>query len=138
VIYHIPLHGIGWLFHLQIFQQEDLVLPLQNTPRSEPLSLKRRSSSIASEDGFGQSVRLHHFKMPLLGSEEEHEFFTDNPESLEGRLLFAVPKSESTTSKSTMHGTGLMDQLQRADCYNPRSISSKAQIYNSGVKTDLT
>lgn len=30
------------------------------------------------------------------------EVFTDNPESLEGRLLFAVPKSESSTPKSTI------------------------------------
>ena len=33
--------------------------------------------------------------MHFLEDEDEvHETFADNPESLEGRLLFAVPKSE--------------------------------------------
>ena len=33
--------------------------------------------------------------MPLVCDVELHESFTDNPSSLEGRLLFAVPNSES-------------------------------------------
>lgn len=35
--------------------------------------------------------------MPFFHDGELHESFADNPSSLEGRLLFAVPKSESTT-----------------------------------------
>jgi hypothetical protein len=34
--------------------------------------------------------------MPFFDEDEIHESFADNAESLEGRLLFAVPKSEST------------------------------------------
>jgi hypothetical protein len=35
--------------------------------------------------------------MPLFDHDDVHDSFADNPESLEGRLLFAVPKSESTS-----------------------------------------
>jgi hypothetical protein len=35
--------------------------------------------------------------MPFFDDDDVHESFADNPESLEGRLLFAVPKSESTS-----------------------------------------
>jgi hypothetical protein len=35
--------------------------------------------------------------MPFFDEDDVHESFADNPESLEGRLLFAVPKSESTS-----------------------------------------
>jgi hypothetical protein len=34
--------------------------------------------------------------MPFFDEDEVNESFADNPKSLEGRLLFAVPKSEST------------------------------------------
>lgn len=34
--------------------------------------------------------------MPFFEELELHESFANNPASLEGRLLFAVPKSEST------------------------------------------
>lgn len=35
--------------------------------------------------------------MPFFDENNVHKSFADNPESLEGRLLFAVPKSESTS-----------------------------------------
>jgi hypothetical protein len=34
--------------------------------------------------------------MHFLDDQDFYEAFTDNPQSLEGRLLIAVPKSEST------------------------------------------
>ncbi len=38
--------------------------------------------------------------MPYLEEGELHEKFANNPRSLEGRLLFAVPKSESISKNS--------------------------------------
>jgi hypothetical protein len=87
-------------------------------------------------DGFGQSVRLRRCKMPLLGGENGHELFTNNGESLEGRLLFAVPKSESSTPRQDLPRMKLTAQLQRDGYYNQHSISSKARTFNSAVKTD--
>jgi len=64
-----------------------------NTPRSEE-AIYKRGPLFVWNHGSGQSVRLK-FKMHFLEDEDEvHESFADNPESLEGRLLFAVPKSE--------------------------------------------
>ena len=74
--------------------------------------------------------------MPLLGREDNHELFTDNPESLEGRLLFAVPKSESSIPFHQVHRMELTGQLQRGAYYNQHSISLKVQIFNSAAKTD--
>jgi hypothetical protein len=49
-------------------------------------------------DSNGSSQSVRKLKMPYVQEDELHESFANNPSSLEGRLLFAVPKSESTRS----------------------------------------
>ena len=56
--------------------------------------------------------------MPLLVGGSDYELFAHSPESLEGRLLFAVPKSESAISAARVQQTELMGQLQRAGYSN--------------------
>jgi hypothetical protein len=53
--------------------------------------------------------------MPFFVPEAEEPRAND-PKSLEGRLLFAVPKSKSTYNSATML-TDLTIQLQREDYY---------------------
>jgi hypothetical protein len=60
--------------------------------------------------------------MSLLGAEDVYEQFTDNPKSLEGRLLFAVPKSESTTPTLAVTGSRAESQSQRGVFYKQHSI----------------
>ena len=71
--------------------------------------------------------------MPSFVEQELHENFADNPQSLEGRLLFAVPKSESFFHSEKI---ALTDNLQRGGYYKLLSICLKVQIYNSDAKID--
>jgi hypothetical protein len=52
-------------------------------------------SHLNCDYGFSQSVSRQPATMPSIEEEELHEVTADYPKSLEGRLLFAVPKSES-------------------------------------------
>jgi hypothetical protein len=57
--------------------------------------------------------------MPLIEEDSHFEQSANDPESLEGRLLFAVPKSESTLTKFSIllnHHTNTVT-LQREDYY---------------------
>jgi hypothetical protein len=71
--------------------------------------------------------------MPSFVEQDLHEDLANDPQSLEGRLLFAVPKSESF-----FHGEkiALTDNSQREDYYKLLSTCLKAQIYSSDAKTD--
>jgi hypothetical protein len=57
--------------------------------------------------------------MPLIEEDSHFEQSANDPESLEGRLLFAVPKSESTPTKIPIlpnHHTNIVIS-QREDYY---------------------
>jgi hypothetical protein len=59
----------------------------------------------------------------LEDEDKRHEAFANCPESLEGRLLFAVPKSKPPNQ---LRSIGLI-RAQKADCYKQRLIYSMAQ-----------
>jgi hypothetical protein len=82
------------LLNVSLFDEALDVILLHFYPA---IGVKFGGYSQIPQDGFGESVRIHYsFRMRFLEDETElHESFANSPESLEGRLLFAVPKSES-------------------------------------------